>query len=177
MWINALQLHKHHQQCFLKKKKGNKEEQTARTTKSLWKSGARVAGGWRGAALGTALSTSHHLFWDTDRSHELLRERGKPARRVSTASKRPLGQSGVAKGHRREQDPQLADPRPASSGSSAICSCFQAGECGAGKPSASWDSRPTGLLNNSFTSHSSLITVFSRHKHLCCLPSPFPKGL
>lgn len=29
---------------------------------------ARVAGGWEGAALGAALSTSHLLFWDTDPS-------------------------------------------------------------------------------------------------------------
>lgn len=53
---------------FFKKKKGNKEEQTARTTKSLtvevW--GLQLQGGWRGAALGAVLSTSHHLFWDTD---------------------------------------------------------------------------------------------------------------
>lgn len=56
---------------FFKKKKGNEEEQTAGMTKSLTVEvrGLGLQGGWRGTALGTVLSTSRHLFWDTDRSH------------------------------------------------------------------------------------------------------------
>lgn len=76
MWIRALQLHKHRNNVFFEKKKENKEEQTARMTKSLAVEvrGSGCRGGKLRLCLGHRAQHNHLLFWDSDRGHELMEE-------------------------------------------------------------------------------------------------------